>query len=249
MSCIGRLSDRSTDVHHGSGETRTSTSASGIDLAQAYPLPSDQGLLAWTGDPNDAGHVTAQSSGGVAGRVTLVKVQMRKSITWSKLWFGLAGVDSGATLTNCYLGVYNSSGTLVGVTADISTTLMSGATGKSVDLVAPFTAAPGEYYVAMLLNGTWTTNSLTFKATGAGITVNCGLVAAAVAVLEHAHRANHAPQHPRPDAAGHIDHFHWLGLAVVRRVLTHPSSTTPPLSLRAERRRLLRVRTQFSGSA
>ncbi|MFD9333315.1 hypothetical protein ACFWBF_02695 [Streptomyces sp. NPDC060028] len=29
----------------------------------------------------------------------------------------------------------------------------------------------------MLLNGTWATNSLTFKATGAGITVNCGLVA------------------------------------------------------------------------
>ncbi|MFJ1865559.1 hypothetical protein ACIOD1_13090 [Streptomyces sp. NPDC088097] len=152
--------------------------ASGIDLAQAYPLPSDQGLLAWTGDPNDAGHVTAQSNGGVAGRVTLVKMQIRKSITWSKIWFGLAGVDSGATLANCYLGVYNSSGTLVGVTADISSNLMSGATGKSVDLMSPFTASPGEYFVAMLLNGTWSTNVLTFKATGAGITVNSGTLAA-----------------------------------------------------------------------
>ncbi|MEV6569913.1 hypothetical protein [Streptomyces sp. NPDC051577] len=152
-------------------------SASGIDLAQAYPLPSDQGLLAWTGDPNDAGHVTAQSNAGVAGRITLVKMQIRRSITWSRIWFGLAGVDGAASLTNCYLGVYDSTGTLKGVTADISSQLLTGATGKSVDLTSPFTAAPGEYFIALLLNGTWTTNLLTLKATGAGITVNCGLSA------------------------------------------------------------------------
>ncbi|MFB6805472.1 hypothetical protein [Streptomyces sp. NPDC056387] len=149
--------------------------ASGINLDNPARTPADQGLLAWTGDPNDAGHVTAQSNAGVAGRITLVQMVIRKSITWSKIWFGLAGVDGAASLANCYLGVYNSSGTLVGVTADISSSLMSGATGKSVDLVTPFTAAPGEYYIAMLLNGTWATNSLTFKSTGAGITVNCGL--------------------------------------------------------------------------
>ncbi|MEV6571880.1 hypothetical protein [Streptomyces sp. NPDC051577] len=152
-------------------------SASGINLEQPLPLPSDQGLLAWTGDPNDAGHVTAQGNAGVAGRITLVKIQIRKSITWSKIWFGLAGVDGSASLANCYLGVYDSAGTLKGVTADISSQLLTGATGKSVDLVAPFSAGPGEYFIAMLLGGTWTTNLLTFKATGAGITVNCGLVA------------------------------------------------------------------------
>ncbi|MFE9844686.1 hypothetical protein [Streptomyces goshikiensis] len=152
--------------------------ASGINLANGAPQPGDQGLLAWTGDPNDAGHVTAQSNAGVAGRITLVKLTIKgASITWSKIWFGLAGVDGAASLANCYLGVYNSAGTLVGVTADISSSLLTGAVGKSVDLVTPFTAAPGEYYIAMLLNGTWTTNGLTFKATGAGITVNCGLSA------------------------------------------------------------------------
>ncbi|MFI8104694.1 hypothetical protein [Streptomyces sp. NPDC086023] len=151
--------------------------ASGINLDSPLALPSDQGLLAWTGDPNDAGHVTAQSVGGVAGRITLVKVQLRKSITWSRIWFGLAGVDAGASLTNCYLGVYDSAGVLRGVTADISADLSSGAVGKSVPLVTPFTAGPGEWYIALLLNGTWTTNLLTLKATGAGITVNCGLSA------------------------------------------------------------------------
>lgn len=152
--------------------------ASGINLANAAPQPADQGLLAWTGDPNDAGHVTAQSNAGVAGRVTLTKLTIKgASITWSSIWFGLSGVDAGATLANCYLGVYDSNGNLKGVTADISTSLMSGANAKPVSLATPFTATPGEYYIAMLLNGTWTTNSLTFKATGAGITVNAGLSA------------------------------------------------------------------------
>ncbi|MFD9368766.1 hypothetical protein ACFWA6_13830 [Streptomyces sp. NPDC060020] len=155
----------------------TAPAASGINLDNPARMPSDQGLLAWTGDPNDAGHVTAQSSAGVAGRITLVQVLLRKQITWSKIWFGLAGVDGSASLTNCYLGVYDSTGTLRAVTADISAQLMTGAVGKSVDLVTPFTAGPGEYYIALLLGGTWTTNLLTFKSTGAGITVNCGLAA------------------------------------------------------------------------
>lgn len=139
--------------------------------------PSEQGLLAWTYDPNMAGHVTAQSNAGVAGRITLVKIPIREQIAWSSIWFGLAGVDAGATLSNCYLGVYDSSGTLKGTTADISSSLMSGATAKSVALVSPFTAPSGTYFIAMLLNGTWTTNSLTFKASGAGVSVNAGLTA------------------------------------------------------------------------
>lgn len=152
--------------------------ASGINLSNGAPQPADQGLLAWTGDPNDAGHVTAQSNAGVAGRITLVKLTIKgASITWSSIWFGLSGVDGAASLANCYLGVYDSLGNLKGVTADISSSLMSNPVGKSVSLVTPFTAAPGEYYIAMLLNGTWATNSLTFKGTGAGITVNSGLSA------------------------------------------------------------------------
>lgn len=148
--------------------------------AQLYldaDLPAEQGLLAWTYDPNMAGHVTAQSNAGVAGRITLVRIPIRRTITWSNIWLGLSGVDSGASLSNCYLGVYNSSGTLMGTTADISSSLMTGATAKALALATPFIATPGMYFVAMLLGGTWTTNSLTFKASGAGVSVNAGLTA------------------------------------------------------------------------
>lgn len=149
--------------------------APGPDADFPRNYPSDQSLLAWTYDPDMAGHVTAQSAAGVAGRVTLTKIRIRRTITWSKIWFGLSGIDAGASLADCYLGVYDEDGNRVGVTADISSALMTNAVAKAVDLVTPFTASPGEYYVAMLLNGTWATNGLTFKASGAGISVNANL--------------------------------------------------------------------------
>jgi len=123
-------------------------------------LPSDQNLLAWTYDPNQAGHVTAQSNAGVAGRVTLTRILLRKPIVWSNVWIGLSGVDAAAVLANNYLGVYDTTGTLKGTTADISTSLMSGAVAKPLALTAPFTAQPGAYYIA-----------------GAGSSTNAGLSA------------------------------------------------------------------------
>lgn len=145
----------------------------------ASDLPSEQGLLAWTYDPNQAGHVTAQSNAGVAGRITLTRIILRKAITWSNIWVGLAGVDTGATLANNYLGVYDSSGNLKGVTADLSSQLVVAGNAKALPfaLAAPFTAPPGIYFIAMLLNGTWTTNSFTFKCSGAGSSTNAGLSA------------------------------------------------------------------------
>lgn len=142
------------------------------------PVPEDQNLLAWTGDPNDAGHVTAQSAAGVGGRVTLVRIKFRRATLVSNIWLGLSGLPAGGdALANCFIGLYNSTGTLVAVSADISASLTTGATAKALPMVTPYQAAPGFYYIALLLNGTWTTNSFTLKATGGGISVNAGLSA------------------------------------------------------------------------
>ncbi|MGW7103939.1 hypothetical protein [Streptomyces sp. NPDC054838] len=150
---------------------------SGGPASEGYqgPRPQDQNLLAWTGDPNDAGHVTAQSAAGVGGRVTLVRIVLREQITWSDIWLGLAGLDPNAQLADCHLGVYDGAGTLRAATADISPQLMSEAIAKPLHLGKPFTAAPGTYFIALLLNGNWATNALTLKSTGAGISVNAGL--------------------------------------------------------------------------
>ncbi|MFD3330034.1 hypothetical protein [Streptomyces sp. NPDC058701] len=153
------------------------SSASGAGAGGGFegPRPQDQNLLAWTGDPNDAGHVTAQSAAGVGGRITLVRIVLREPITWSNVWLGLAGIDPNAQLSNCRLGVYSEGGALLGTTPDISSQLMTDAIAKPLALEKPFTAAPGTYFIALLLNGSWATNALTLKSTGAGISVNAGL--------------------------------------------------------------------------
>ncbi|MET9463955.1 hypothetical protein ABZY44_03850 [Streptomyces sp. NPDC006544] len=153
----------------------TATPVPGAGSGYEGPRPQDQNLLAWTGDPNDAGHVTAQSAAGVAGRVTLVRIVLREQTPWANIWLGLAGIDPSAQLSHCYLGVYGADGTLLASTADISPQLMTDAIAKPLPLAKPFTAAPGTYFVALLLNGNWATNALTFKSTGAGISVNAGL--------------------------------------------------------------------------
>ncbi|MFI5828148.1 hypothetical protein ACIA6C_12875 [Streptomyces sp. NPDC051578] len=163
--------------HAGATPSAPAPAQGGGSASEGYqgPRPQDQNLLAWTGDPNDAGHVTAQSAAGVGGRVTLVRIVLREQITWSDIWLGLAGVDPGAQLANCYLGVYDGAGTLRAATQDISAQLMGEAVAKPLPLGKPFTAAPGTYFIALLLNGNWTTNALTLKSTGAGISVNAGL--------------------------------------------------------------------------
>lgn len=144
------------------------------------PVPQDQNLLAWTGDPNDAGHVTAQSAAGVGGRVTLVRIKFRRPTLVSNIWLGLSGLPTSGPLADCYIGLYNSTGARVAVSADITADLTTGATAKPLAMVTPYLAAPGFYYIALLLNGTWATNSFTLKATGAGISVNAGLSAGAL---------------------------------------------------------------------
>lgn len=104
-----------------------------------------------------------------------MRIVLREEITWSNIWLGLAGIDPNAQLANCQLGVYDARGTLLAATADISPQLMTEAIAKPLPLAKPFTAAPGTYFIALLLNGNWATNALTLKSTGAGISVNAGL--------------------------------------------------------------------------
>lgn len=149
-------------------------------LAWDKPVPEDQNLKWWTGDPNDAGHVTAHSAGGVGGRVTLVRAKFRRPILVSNIWLGLSGLPNtagGDVLANCYIGLYDVNGNRVAVSADVSADLTTGAIAKPLAMTTPYLAKPGIYFIALLLNGTWTTNSFTLKATGGGVSVNAGLAA------------------------------------------------------------------------
>jgi hypothetical protein len=138
--------------------------------------PADNNLIWGSYNPLQAGLAFNPPVGTVPGKLTLQRVLLRKSATLSNILFGLSGVDTTGPVTDSYLGVYDSTGTLRAVTADISSIIMATATLRTVAFTAPYAAAVGEYFIALLLNGTWTT-ALTWKASGGGVTANAGLAA------------------------------------------------------------------------
>jgi hypothetical protein len=117
----------------------------------AFPdttLPGDLGYLAWTYDP-------AMTAGGgttaTAGTVYLAAVYVRGTIIVNNLYFALAGAATGATSAQNWIGLYTSSGTLLGsvdVTSSLGTTNkpLKGALGSPLNLDAGF------YWVAVVFN-------------------------------------------------------------------------------------------------
>lgn len=110
----------------------------------------DHGLLAWTQDP-----ATCPASGTVtAGVVYLSKIKIvNRSTVVSNILYAVSGSPSGLTSGQNFVGIYNSSGTLLATSTDQTTNF--GSTGaKTGALSAPVTLAVGFYYVAFLINGT-----------------------------------------------------------------------------------------------
>jgi hypothetical protein len=95
----------------------------------------------------------------------------------------VVGIEAaGATLTagQCFVGLYNSSGTRLAVSADQSANWTS--TGlKTIALTAPQTLAVGSYYVAILAVGT--TPPQFAMGAGGATTVSAGLATGAARFL------------------------------------------------------------------
>ena len=85
--------------------------------------------------------------------------------------------DSGSATAGNFLGLYDSSGNRVAVSADIGTVLTSQTGPIATPWVTPANLTNGHYYVAVLMNGTWSTKVPTWKATGGGSTTNSRLSA------------------------------------------------------------------------
>jgi hypothetical protein len=150
------------------------------DAGHVHPdgnwTPPDNNLVWGSYHPLLAGQAFNPPVGTVPGKLTLQRVLLRKSATLTNVLFGLSSVDTTGPITDSYLGVYDSTGTLRAVTADISTILMATPTLRTVAFTTPYAAVAGEYFIALLMNGTWTT-SLTWKASGGGVSANAGLAA------------------------------------------------------------------------
>lgn len=140
--------------------------------------PADHGLVTWTHDPAT---LRSSSNSITSGTVYLHKVKIvNRSTVVSNVHLGIEAAGSGLTAGQCLVGLYDSSGNRLAVSADQSGNWTS-AGPKTIALTAAQTLAVGSYYVAILAVGT-TPPQFSMGAGGA-MSVSPGLATSAARFL------------------------------------------------------------------
>lgn len=138
--------------------------------------PEDGGLITWTWDASQASGSSVIGTGGV---LRLYRVSIKKPSTINRILMTQSVAGSGLTAGQNFAGIYDSSGTLLGQTADQSTDWSTGgstSTLRSMPLTAQLPVPAGKYWIAFLMNGT-TGPSFLRGATGGGTWINAGTTA------------------------------------------------------------------------
>lgn len=134
-------------VSDNSGNNRTDVTIASSQPASAAPTPEDQSLLTWAFDPVHAVSFTATAS----GVLSLIKVWVRQSGTVTNVIYAIANAGVSMTSGQNFLGLYDTTGGRVALTADQSTNM--GGTGIiTAAFTTPYAAAAGFYWVAILTN-------------------------------------------------------------------------------------------------
>lgn len=119
----------------------------GASLIMNNPRATDANFVAWNGDP---GMIGGSGTAVTAGTVYLQAVYVRKKTNVSKLWYYVTSAGSGATAGQNFVGLYNSSGTLL-ASAGIDSNLTSGTQSISISSTA---VTPGLYWIGFVINAT-----------------------------------------------------------------------------------------------
>jgi hypothetical protein len=144
-----------------------------VDNGGADFLPEDHNLITWTQDPATVADAFPLNT----GVVYLCKVKVTKpSTVVTNVLYGVTTAGSSLTSGQNFVGLYDSTGTRLAVSADQTTNY--GSQGlKTAALTSPPTVAVGYYYVALLAVGTGTQPSVAASG-GVSSAMNAGLVAA-----------------------------------------------------------------------
>jgi|ERR1700754_98320 len=114
-------------------------------------FPQDHGLMYWQFDPA----TNMVGSTITSGTVSMSKLWIRRAMTVTNLAVSVATVGVTLTAGQNFLGLYDATGTRLGVTAD--QTASWGTTGyKQAALTVPVAVAAGPYWVAVLSNAATT---------------------------------------------------------------------------------------------
>jgi hypothetical protein len=134
--------------------------------------PNDHNMISYTTQPSSLGSSATPTSGAV--RLSRIRLMQPATITNMNVIVGIAG--SGLVAGQSFIGLYTTSGTLLSATADMSTDFAT--TGvKTKALTTPQSLAAGDYFCAIVTNGT-TTPSIVQEAGALSVAaVNVGLTA------------------------------------------------------------------------
>lgn len=134
-----------------SSNVLTSNGPAELPTWQSSPgqwFPADNGLLAAT----DLLSVAVTTLQPVAGTLYMVKLPVRSAFTATNIWVVVGTAGSG-TSTGSFIGLYNSSGTLLSGSSDIGTQLANGFTARQIALTTPQSLTAGTFvWVAMVIN-------------------------------------------------------------------------------------------------
>lgn len=118
-------------------------------LGLVDPIPADYGLTTWVYPP----WASSSSGAGNSGFIYYMRVRLPVAATITNA--ELYQTSAGSSLTAGLVGLYTQAGSRVAVTADQASAWASGSqTEKVIPFTAPYSAAAGYYWMALLFTGT-----------------------------------------------------------------------------------------------
>lgn len=177
-----QANDAVQDTDIGNLQTLTTTHTSQISTLQTQStqvrnggwLPSDHNLVAWTMDPSEA----ANSQVLTSGTLYTMGLWVRSATSFSNIIFGASGAGVTLTAGQNLIGLYDSAGNRVAVSADQSGNWTSTGIKTTAMTGAPIALSAGLYYVAILSNGTTPVAVFRESNQASANIINVGLAAA-----------------------------------------------------------------------
>jgi hypothetical protein len=142
---------RNLNVLEATGATNAQVIASTSGLGSCAFLPEDAGLLAWNFDPA----FVASSANPATNTIQAIRIDVKAPMTVTNIVLFQFVAGAGLTTSECFVGLYDSAGTKIAVSADQSTAWASGTdVFKTMALASgPFTIKPGLYWILAVQNG------------------------------------------------------------------------------------------------
>lgn len=170
----------------------------------------ESGYKAWT---FPAEQVSGTGTIPGAGAVTLGKVLVNSAQSVSSVALYVVTAGSGLTSGQNFAGIYNSSGTLVATTADL-TTAWAGTGWMNHPLTGgPYSLAQGAYWVAIMSNGTTRPAFGRNASNLSGALYNGLLTNAALRFATNGTGTTALPSNITPSSNSSLNVPHWFALA------------------------------------